>query len=105
MNFAIRRAEAVPLVGLVNVDRRRQRLRAVGQDGRSRRLVRDEGPHLLRVPRHQHEPVDRAAAAGEDVHRPAAERRDQPVQIVRVLLGLGLLRSSVRWLRPTPRGS
>jgi hypothetical protein len=38
---------------------------------------------------HQGEPVDGTAAAGEDVHRSAARRGDQPVQVVGMLLGRG----------------
>jgi len=52
--------------------------------------VRHQGPDLLRVPGHQGQRVDRAAAAGEDVHRPGIERGDDPVQVISVLIRRGL---------------
>jgi hypothetical protein len=39
---------------------------------------------------HQGERVDGAAAAGEDVHKPRAQRINQPVQVVGLLLDRGL---------------
>jgi hypothetical protein len=48
--------------------------------------VRDEHSHLLRVLRDERERVDRAAAAREHVHRPVRDRRDEPVQVVGVLV-------------------
>jgi hypothetical protein len=39
---------------------------------------------------HQSERVDGTAAAGEDVHRPGAQRIDEPAQIVGLLLDQGL---------------
>jgi len=71
-------------VRLVDIPRRGQRRVAVGQHLRGRRLVRHQRPDLLSVPRHQRQHVDGATAAGEDVHRPGVERRDQPVQVVGV---------------------
>jgi hypothetical protein len=44
-------------------------------------------------------------AAGEDVHWPGVQRGDQPVQIVRMLVGVDSEASSVRLLRSAPRGS
>jgi hypothetical protein len=52
--------------------------------------VRHQDADLLRVPGHQGQRVDGAAAAGEDVCRPGAQRIDQPVQIVGLLLDRGL---------------
>jgi hypothetical protein len=74
----------------VHVDDGGERLFAVRQRRRGGRFVRHEGAHLLRMPGHQRERVDRSAAAGEDVRRLSAERGDQPVQVVRVLIPRGL---------------
>jgi hypothetical protein len=57
--------------------------------------VRHQRPDLLRVPGHQGQRVDRATAAGEDVHRPRVQRpgldsTDQPVQVIGVLVRRGL---------------
>ena len=52
--------------------------------------MRHEGADLLGVLGGQGERVDRAAAGGEDVGRPGAQRIDQPVQIVGLLLDRGL---------------
>ena len=67
-----------------------ERLLAVRQQRRGRRLVRDERAHLLRMLGDQRERVDGPAAAGEEVHRPATEFGDQPVQVVGVLVRRGL---------------
>ena len=90
MNFAIAGPKPLAQVRLADVRARRQRRLAVGQHLGGRRLVRDERPDLLRVLGHQGQRVDRAAAAGEEVDRAGAERRDQPVQVVGVLVGRGL---------------
>jgi hypothetical protein len=58
-----------------------------------------QGPDLLGVPLDERDAVHGATTAREDVHRLAADRVDEPVQVV------GLLASSVRGLRSTPRGS
>ena len=47
-----------------------ERVLAVGEDRRERRLVRDERPHVLRMLRDEGQRVDRAAAAGEEVDGP-----------------------------------
>ena len=73
MNWAIAGAPAAALVGLVDRAGGRQRVLAVGQERGERRLVRHERPHVLGVPGHERQRVDRAAAAGEQVDRPAAE--------------------------------
>ena len=46
-----------------------------------------EGAHLLGVACDQGQPVDGTATAGENVDRAGADRIDQPVQVVSVLLG------------------
>jgi len=48
--------------------------------------------------------VDGAAAAGEDVHRSGAQRGDQPVQVIGVLVDRGL-NSSIRPPLRHPRGA
>jgi hypothetical protein len=80
-------APAAALVGLLHRAGGRQRVLPVGQDRGERRLVRDQRPHVPRVPGHQRERVDRAAAAGEQVDRPATDRLDEPVQVVGVDVG------------------
>jgi hypothetical protein len=55
--------------------------------------VRDERPDLLGMPGDQNECVTRAAAAGEDVNRSRIEHRDDPMQIVGMLVGRGLRRT------------
>jgi hypothetical protein len=52
--------------------------------------MRDERQNLLRMPGHQLQRVHRTAAAGEQVHRTDVQRRDDPMQIVRLLLDRGL---------------
>jgi hypothetical protein len=54
---------------------------------------------------HHREPVDRSTAAGEYVNRPGAQRGDQPVQVVRVLLRRGLCGAVGPLAAPDPRGS
>jgi len=51
--------------------------------------VRHEDADLLRVLRHQGKRVNGTAAGGEDVYRSGVQRQDQPVQVVRVLVGRG----------------
>ena len=100
-----RRPHAAALVGLADVRARGQRRLAVGQELGRRRLVRDEGADLLRVAGDQGQRVDRAAAAREEVDRSGAERRDQPVQVVGMLVGRRLGGAVGARLRSTPRGS
>ena len=85
-----RRPEADTVVRFADVRARRQHRLAVRQFLRGRRLVRHQRMDLFGVLSHQGQAVDRAAAAGEDVHRAGVQRRDQPVQIVRVLVRRGL---------------
>ena len=58
----------------------------VGQHPEDRGLVRDEGADVLGMRRHQLERGDRAAAAPEQVDR-AADRLDDPMQVISVLVG------------------
>jgi hypothetical protein len=58
----------------------------VRQQRQHRGLVRDEGAHVPGVGGHQGEGAHRSAAVGEHLHR-AADRLDDAVQIVGVLLG------------------
>ena len=88
--FRHRRAKALAQVGLMDGLARGQRRLAVGQLLGGGRLVRHQGADLLRVPGHQGKPVDGAAAATEDVHRPGGHDIDQPVQVVGLLLDRGL---------------
>jgi hypothetical protein len=80
-------APAAALVGLGDRAGGRHRVLAVGQDGGERRLVGDEGPHVLGVLGHEGERVDRATAAGEQVDRTSTDRLDEPMQVVGVHLG------------------
>ena len=106
MKCAMPAPEAAALVGVVDRPAGRQRVLAIGQDRGERRLVRDERPHVLRMLRHEGERVDRAAAAGEQVDRPAAERLDDPMQVVGVAARASTgLAGSAFALRSTPRGS
>ncbi len=73
----------------MDVDARGQHLLAVRQYLCRRWLVGDEGPDLLRMAGHQGERVHRPTAGREDVHRSGIERRDQPVQVVGVLIRRG----------------
>ena len=98
------RPEAAALVRVADRLRDRHRTLAVGQDRRERGLVRDERPDVLRMLRHQGQRIHRAAAAGEQVDR-AADRRDDAVDVVGVLLGRRLVAGSALMLRSTPRGS
>ena len=49
---------------------------------RQRRLVGNEGSHLLRVLSHQGKGVDGATAGGEQVYGSCVEGGDEPVQVV-----------------------
>lgn len=62
-------------------------LRAVGQQLDHWRFVGDQRPHLPRVGGDQREPDDGSAAAAKDVRRLAAERGQQAVDVVGLLLG------------------
>jgi len=92
-------AQAAVLVGLVHVAGRGQCPLAIGEHRDQWRFVRDERPYLLRVVRYEGQRVHRAAAAGEQVDRPGIDRRDEPMQVVRVLLD-GVLRRAVGALAP-----
>lgn len=85
--FGHRRTEAVTSIGQVNVQRRGKYLFAVWEHLGGRRLMSDEYPDILRMPRYQRKSVDGAAAAGEHVHRPGVQRRYHPAQVIRVLTG------------------
>ena len=71
----------------MDVDARGQGRLAIRQHVRRRRLVRDERSDLLWMRGHQGQRVHGAAAAGEEIHRTGVELRDQPVEVVRVLVG------------------
>ena len=85
-----RRTEPVSEIRLVDVTAGAERFLAIRDLPGGRRLVRDEDPDLLRMPGHQGQGVHRTAAGGEQVHRPGVQLRDQPVQVVRVLIRGGL---------------
>ena len=59
----------------------------VGKDLKKRRLVGHQRPDLLRMPFHERQRIHRSTAAGEEVNRACIERLDEPMQVVRVLLG------------------
>ena len=82
-----RRSEAAPEICLVNVHRCGQRRPAVRQHLGGRRLVRYERPDLIGMAGHEGEGVHGSAAAGKQINRSRAQRGDQPVEIVRVLIG------------------
>jgi hypothetical protein len=86
MNRAI--AGPCPAVGVGPRDRGDggEHVLAVGQQRRRRRLVGDDPPHVARVRGDEGQRVDGASAGREDVDRPDAERVDDAVQVVRVLL-------------------
>jgi NADPH:quinone reductase-like Zn-dependent oxidoreductase len=88
-----RRAEPAAQVRVVDVHAGGEYRSAVWQYAEGGRLVRDERPDLVRVLGDKRQRVDRPAAARENVHRPGTERRDQPVQVVGVLVGGGLKRA------------
>jgi hypothetical protein len=87
----LRHAGAKPgaLVRVMDRTAGRERALAIGEDRSDRRLVRDERPNLLRVPRHEGERVHRATTAREQVDRARVELGDEPMQVVGVLLGRG----------------
>ena len=63
-----------------------QRSLAVGKQRRERGLMCDESAHVLGVPSHECKSIDRAAAAGEQIDRPASELLDYLVHVIGVLL-------------------
>jgi hypothetical protein len=74
-------------VRLMDVARGREGRLAIRQDPQEWRLVRHQRPDMLRVPCHQRQRVHRPAAGGEQVDRAGIERLDEPMQVVRMLLG------------------
>ena len=80
------RSKSVALVGVADVLGRGEGGGAVGGERRQRRLVGDEDPDVVGVAGDECQRVDRAAAAREEVDRPAAGRRDHRVDVVGVLL-------------------
>ena len=64
----------------------RERRLAVGKQAGERRLVRDERPDLLGMPLDEREAVHGTAAAGEEIDGSAADRVDESMQVVRLLL-------------------
>ena len=60
---------------------------AIGDHLGGRRLVRDEGSDLVRMPGDEGKGVHRSAAAREEINRSGVQRRDQPVDVVCVLIG------------------
>ena len=87
MNFAMPAPKPERMYVVVDVARRGEGGVAVGQDLKERRLVRDQRPDLLRMPLDERQRIHRPAAAGEQVNRACIERLDEPMQVVRVLLG------------------
>jgi hypothetical protein len=87
MNFRHRGPHPVAHVRVVDVSRCGERRFAIGDHLGGRRLVRDEGLDLLRMPRDEGQGVHRAAAAREEVHGSCVQRRNQPVDVVGVLIG------------------
>ena len=67
--------------------RGRQGRLSVGEELGERRLVGHQGPHVLGIAGDERQCVDRAAAAREQVDRPAFELLDDPMQVVGVLIG------------------
>ena len=49
--------------------------------------MRDEGQHILRMLRDESERVHRTAAAREEIDRSGVQRLDDPMQVVRMLVG------------------
>ncbi len=96
------RTEAAAQVRLVDVDARGQGRLAIGQVLRGRRLVRDQRPDVFRMVGDERKGVDRATTAGEQVHGAGAQRLDQPMHVVRVLVGRGFGRAG-RPSRCAPR--
>ena len=76
----------------------------IGQQRGQRRLVGHQRADVLRMRGHQGQRVDGAAAAGEQVYRPA-DPLDDPMQVVGVLAGIRLRAGSLLVLRSAPRGS
>ena len=81
-----RRTAAARLVDVADGHARGQRGVPIGDELGERRLVGDEGRHVVRMGGHEGQGIDRATAAGEHVDRPAAGRGDDPVEVVGVLL-------------------
>jgi hypothetical protein len=54
------------------------------------RLMRDERGHVAGVGGHQSEGVHRSTTAGEQLHRSVAERLDDALDVLGVLLGCAL---------------
>ena len=65
-------AKAGAQVRRVDVARRGERGRAVGQQCKERRLVGDQGAHLLWMAFHEGQRIHCSTAAGEQVHRAAS---------------------------------
>lgn len=85
-----RRPRPRPLVGVGEVAVHGEHQVAVGDELRQAGLVGDQGAHQTGVGRDERQGVDGAAAAGEQVDRPGVQRRDDPPDVVGVLLGAGL---------------
>ena len=77
----------------------------VGEHGDERRLVCDQGGHIVGISRHERERGHRAPAAREHLDRAGAERLDDGVHVVAWTVGELSIRPSLRVLRPRPRGS
>ena len=80
------RAEPALLIGVADGAHRGLRVVLIGQDRAQRRLVGNQGPDVLRVRGDEGQRVDRATAAGEQVHR-STDLLDDPMQILGVLFG------------------
>jgi hypothetical protein len=76
----------------VDVPRRGERALAVRQQGGERRLVGDQDPDVLGMAGDERKGIDRPAATGEEIDRPAADRLDHLVDVAGVLVGRGLAR-------------
>jgi hypothetical protein len=79
------RAGAAAHVRLVHRPRSGERVLAVGEQRRDRRLVSHDRAHVLGMRGGQRQGVGRATAAAEQVHG-AANLLDEPMEVIRVLL-------------------
>ena len=87
MKWAMPAPKPTLLVGLGDRAAGREGGLVVGDQRGQRRLVGDQGAHILGMRGHERERVDGAATAGEQVDRSQAQRLDDPMDVVRVLLG------------------
>jgi len=81
-----RRPEAGGVIGRDHVVAGRRDRVGVGEQPRHRRLVRHQDAYVVWVGGSEEEEVDRRTRGGEHVDRPGAERLDEGVQVLGVLL-------------------